>query len=104
MMGDGCREHRTNEELLEMVKEKTNLMVVIRNGQMKWLGHTLGRDSLVKTVVEDRKVGKKQPYRPRTMLLDCMMVDAVYNFVKNLAGDRESWRCWRSGPALGQRT
>ena len=40
-------EHKTNEEVLEMVKEKRMLIETIRERQMNWIGHLLRSDSLL---------------------------------------------------------
>ena len=48
-------EHKTNEEVLNMVKEERKLMETIRKRQLNWIGHILRRGSLIKTVVEGRR-------------------------------------------------
>ena len=66
-------EHKTNEEVLEMVKEKRMLIKTIRERQKNWVGHVLRSDSLLRTVWEGRMEGKKVAGRPRTKLLDWMI-------------------------------
>jgi hypothetical protein len=55
------------------VDEKCTLMDTIRRRQKNWLGHVLRGESLLKTVLEGRMLGKKVPGGPRTMTLDWMM-------------------------------
>src|SRR5260221_90163 len=62
-------EHKTNEEVLNMVNEERKLMETIRKRQKNWIGR---RGSLLTTVLDGRIQGKKVPGRPRIMTLDCM--------------------------------
>ena len=50
-------EHRTNEEILQMVDEKRSLMGIIQSRQRNWLGHIMRGDSLLTTIIEERKEG-----------------------------------------------
>src|SRR5260221_10045800 len=52
-------EHKTNEEVLNMVSEKRKLMETIRKRQKNWIGHILRKDSLLTTVLEGRIQGEK---------------------------------------------
>ena len=94
-------EHKTNEEVLEMVKEKRMLIKTIRERQKNWVGHVLRSDSLLRTVWEGRMEGKKVAGRPRTKLLDWMIRETdsrTYEDLKKLALDRKRWRTWDLGP------
>ena len=94
-------EHRTNTEVLEMVQEKRSLMNTIRQRQKKWLGHLLRGDSLVRTVMEGRMLGKKVPGRPRMTAMDWMMNkkdQQTYKKLKDRVQDRRGWQLWIPGP------
>lgn len=94
-------EHKTNEEVLEVVKEKRLLIKTIRERQKNWVGHILRNDSLLRTVWEGRMEGKKVAGRPRTKLLDWMLRETEsrsYEDLKKLALDRRRWRTWDLGP------
>src|SRR6218665_1238565 len=43
-------EHKTNEEILQMVDEKRSLIGIIRSQQRNWLGHIMRGDSLLRTI------------------------------------------------------
>ena len=68
-------EHKTNEEILEMNGKERTLIRTIKTRQKKWIGHTLRKESLLKTVIEGKMLGKRSRGRPRQMMLDWMMVE-----------------------------
>src|SRR6218665_1542758 len=68
-------EHKTNEEILETIGEERSLIRTIKTRQKKWIGHTLRGESLLKTVIEGKILGKRSRGRPRQMMLDWMMVE-----------------------------
>ena len=41
-------EHKTNEEILNMVETERKLMDTVRRRQKRWLGHILRHDSLLR--------------------------------------------------------
>ena len=43
-------EHKTSEEVLEMVQEKKMLIKTMKYRQKNWVGHVLRSDSLLRTV------------------------------------------------------
>ena len=53
-------EHKTNEEVLEMVKDKRMSIKSITERQMNWVRHILRSDSLLRTVWEGRMEEKKE--------------------------------------------
>ena len=54
-------EHRTDEEILQMVDEKRSLIGIIRSRQRNWLqGHIRRGDSFLRTIIERRIEGKKK--------------------------------------------
>jgi len=53
-------EHKTNDEVLDMVKEKRMLLQIIRERQKNCVGHILRSDSLLRTVWERSREGWKE--------------------------------------------
>ena len=95
-------EHKTNEEVLEMVEDKRILIETIRKRQKNWVGHVLRSDTLLRTVWEGRMEGRKLVGRQRMKLLDWMIRETenqTYGDLKKLALDRRRWRTWNLGPA-----
>jgi hypothetical protein len=43
-----------NEEVLQRVKEERNILHEIKLGKVKWIGHILCRNCLLKHVIEGR--------------------------------------------------
>jgi len=82
--------HKTNEEvyILEMIGEERFLIGTIKSRQKKWIGHTLRGESLLKTVIEEKMVGRRLRGRPRQMMLDWMKVEG-YRKLKEEAQQRE---------------
>src|SRR6218665_1281604 len=72
-------EHKTNEEILEeileTIREERSLIRTIKTRQKKWIGHNLRGESLLKTVIEGKMLGKRSRGRPRQTMLDWMMVE-----------------------------
>ena len=67
-------EHKTNEEILQVVATEREIMDTVRSRQKRWLGgHILRRDSLLRITLEGQMQGKKAYWRPRTMLLDWLL-------------------------------
>ena len=60
-------EHKTNEEILQMVKAERKIMDTVRSR------HILRHDSLLRITLEGHIQGKKAYGRPRTMLLDWLL-------------------------------
>ena len=101
-------EHKTNEEILQMVETKREIMDTIRSRQKRWLSHILRHDSLLRITLEGQIQGKKAYGRPRTMLLDWLLKteegNSSYEELKMSAQDRSRWSQWRWKPAIWQNT
>ena len=52
-------EHKTNEEILQMVETGRELMDTVRSRQKRWLGQYLRHDSLLRMTLEGQIHGKK---------------------------------------------
>ena len=66
-------EHKTNEEIVQMVETEREIMDNVRSRQKTWLGHILRHDSLLRITLEGQIQGKKAYGRPRTMLLNWLL-------------------------------
>ena len=58
-------EHKTNEEILQMVETERKIMDTVRSRQKRWLGHILRHDLLLKITLEGQIQGKKAYERER---------------------------------------
>jgi len=52
-------EHKTNEEVLQMVDAEREMMDTLRSRQKTWLGHILRHDLLLRIMLEGRIQGKR---------------------------------------------
>jgi len=89
-------EHRSNQEVLDMVDENRSLMNTIQQRQKNWLDHLLRSESFLRTVLEGRMEGTRTRGRQSTTMIDWMKSnDVEYDHIKKTAYDREDWRHWR---------
>jgi len=90
-------EHKTNEEILQMVETEREIMDTIRSLQKRWLGHILRHNSLLRLRItsEGQIQGKKVYGRPRIMLLDWLLKteegNISYDKLNMSAQDRSRW-------------
>jgi len=88
-------EHKTNEEILQMVETERKIMDTVRSRQKRWLGHILRHDSLLRIMLEGQIQGKKAYRRPRTMLLDWLLNteegNISYEKLKMSTQNRSRW-------------
>ena len=61
-------EHKTNEEILQMVETERKIMDTVRSRQKRWLDHILRQHSLLRITLEGQIQGKKAYGRPITIL------------------------------------
>ena len=59
MMKVSWTEHKTNEEVLQMVDTEREMMETLRSRQKRWLGRILRHDSLLRITSEGRIQGEK---------------------------------------------
>ena len=81
MMKVPWTEHKTNEEILQMVETEREIMDTVRSRQKRWLGHILRHDSLLRITLEGQIEAKKAYGRQRTMLLDWVLMTLVTSFI-----------------------
>ena len=81
----------TNEEVLERVGIKRQLINELRHRKKNWIGHILRGDSLLKEVIEGRMEGKRIRGRPRLGMLDDLITHS-YVDMKRIAEDRTKCR------------
>src|SRR6218665_113598 len=89
------RDMKTNEEVLQMVQEKRNLMDVIWRRKKNWIGHILRGESLLEEVIEGRMIGKRPMGRKRLGMLNEFRKEASYAELKRKAGNRKEWKTWK---------
>ena len=76
-------EHRSNQEVLDMVDENSSLMNTIRQRQKNWLGRVLRSESLLHTVLEGRMEGTGTRGRQSDAMTDWMKSNNVeYKHIK----------------------
>ncbi|KAI5636210.1 hypothetical protein NE865_11049 [Phthorimaea operculella] len=95
MEGISWTERKTNEEVLQLVKEKRALLRTIENRRGKMMGHLIRHDSFLKTIIEGKVEGKRGRGRPRRNYFQQLKekVNVVsYQEVKSLAENRNEWR------------
>jgi len=70
---------KTNEEILNMVKNRTILDTVWCH-KHKWMGNVLWHDGLLCDVLEGRMLGKRTTGRRRIQLIDNLLEKKSYRF------------------------
>ena len=73
MMKVPWTEHKTNEEIVEMVETEREIMDTVRSRQKRWLGHIMRHNSLLRITLEGQIQGKKAYGRARTMSLGWLL-------------------------------
>ena len=68
-------EHKTNEEVLQMVDAEREMMDTLRSRQKRWLGHILRHDSLLRTTLEGRIQGKQRLWKTKNNVLGLVVED-----------------------------
>jgi hypothetical protein len=85
-----------NEEVLHRVKEERNILHTIKRRKANCIGHILGRNCLLKYVIEGKVEGRIERAgiqgRRRKQLLDDLKKNRRYWKLKEEALDRTLWR------------
>lgn len=87
------KEKKSNEEVLNAVREERSILETIVKRKKNWLGHILRGDGLLKDVIEGRMEGKRPRGRRRMGMIDDLK-EGSYEVMKRRAEDRVSWRSW----------
>jgi len=93
MMNVSWKDKKTNEEVLQMVKEGREIVDIVTQRKKNWIGHIVRGDGLLKLVLEGRMEGKRRRGRPRMGMIDELKEGSYVN-MKRRADDREGWRIW----------
>jgi hypothetical protein len=85
-----------NEGVLHRVKEERNIVHTIKRRKASWIGHILGRNCLLKHVIEGKLEGRIEMTgrlgRRRKQVLDDLKEKRKYWKLKEEALDRTLWR------------
>jgi hypothetical protein len=85
-----------NEKVLHRVKEERNIVHTIKRRKANWIGHILGRNCLLKHVIEEKVEGRIEMTgrrrRIRKQLLDDLKEKRRYWELKEEALDSTLWR------------
>jgi len=89
-------DHVRSEEVLLRVNEQRNNLHEIRKQESSWIGHFLGRNCLLKQVIEGKIKGEmevtRRRGRRRRNVLDDLKYRRGYSHLKEEALDRTTWR------------
>lgn len=99
------RDRVRNEEVLRRAGEERTLIRTIWKRKMRWIGHIMRGDGMLRVTIEGRVEGKRPRGRKRRMMLDDILDERKYHEKKKIAQERERWRrlsC--TVPVLGQPT
>jgi len=94
MMNVLWTEHKTNKEILKMVKTEREIMDTVRSQQKRWLGHILRYDSLLRLMLVWRKgnINKKLSVLQYCVLLQwCTKIRAVFTGWLTVLGFDLAW-------------
>ena len=83
--------HVSNEEILRRVGNPVRLMDVIRNRQLRFLGHVIRKDGVEKLALTGKIEGKRDRGRQRLKYLDQFGAKSNTEFIHS-AQEREDWR------------
>ena len=95
MLRISWKEHKPNEEVLNMMKTSLKLMKIIKRGNVNTLGHFIRRpNSIQRLLLEARIDGKRGRGRPRTMWMDNIKdwLNLSYKECIRITENREKWR------------
>ena len=86
----------TNEEVLRRVGRSRELMGIVRERQMRFVGHVMRENDLERTVATGRVEGRRARGRQRTKYMDSLLrdvrdVQTVGDLIR-ITDDRERWR------------
>ena len=80
---------RTNEQVLNSMNKKRNLIKTIWDRKKNWIGHVVRGNGLTKLMLEGRMEGERPRERPRMGMIDGVL-DETYWDMKRKAKNREN--------------
>ena len=94
MMRISYIEHKTNNEVLEMVTSKRALLCIIKKRKTEYFGHLIRMNGLQRILLEGKVNGKRGKGRPRITWMENikMGTELKYSECVRLAEDRERWK------------
>ena len=98
------KDHVKNEEVLQRVGQKQELVDVIIKRKKNWIGHVMRGESLLREVIEGKMVGKRGRGRQRVGMLDVLLEGDKFHKMKRRAEDRDEWRSWMPRTCRQSRT
>ena len=86
--------HKTNKEVLAMVKPNRRLSTTLKQRKMAYFGHIIRQNGVQRLVLEGKHNGKRGRGRPRTMWMDNIKewTELGYAECVRKAYNREEWR------------
>ena len=81
-----------NSVLLEIMGEERAMLEPVKKRKRNWLGHWLGRNCLLKNVLEGMVNGKKIRGRRRYQMIDNIMINGLYADKNRKAEKMVEWR------------
>jgi len=79
-----------NAEVLQKVQENKNILDTVQHRKLRWIGHILRHDSLLRDIIEGRMKGKATRGKKRLQMLS----DVISKSYEKLQRDVED-RSWR---------
>ena len=94
MMRISYTEHKTNDEVLEMVTSKRALLCIIKKRKTEYFGQLIRMNGLQRLLLEGKVNGKRGKGRPRITWMENvkMWTELKYSECVRLAEDRERWK------------
>ena len=94
MMRISYRDHITNEEVLEKVKEKRKLLKDIKSRKLQYFGHIIRAEGFQKQILEGKINGRKKRGRPRKSWAGniTQWTRCSYAQLTQMARSRRDWR------------
>ena len=88
-------EHKTNEEVLQMIGEKRCLAKEIIRRKLQYFGHLIRRNGVQKRLLEAEVEGTRGRGRPKTTWLANIQT-ATGKSLEEMSGIAEDRKCWRA--------
>ena len=95
MMRISYKDHISNEKVLEMVKEKRNLLKQIKKHKIQYFGHIMRAEGFQKQLLEGKINGRRKRGRPRKSWTGDILQWTGSSYVE-LVQRAKSRRGWRS--------